>query len=194
MARAYPPAGKPTLFRPRRLPPRPPHRSGSRPSPPTGCLSTRRRGGSDGGTRERVASMTRWRASLRASLRTHVTISCVTRARVTPNPRFPLVISPIAPPTRARAAEAAVAAAAAARRARVASMTRRDAARHRALLRTPVRRPHASLARASSRTPIGFAGAVTDDINGFRSTLSTTNVGNCNVWKLVLFKHNSKER
>jgi len=45
--------------RPRRLPPRPPHRSGSRPSPPTGCLSTRRRGGSDGGTRERVASMTR---------------------------------------------------------------------------------------------------------------------------------------
>ena len=134
--------------RPRRLPPRPPHRSGSRPSPPTGCLSTRRRGGSDGGTRERVASMARWRASLRASLRAHVTRSFVTRARVIPNPRFPLVIPPIAPPPRAHAAEVAVAAAAAAAlRARVASMTRRDAARHRVLLRTPVRRPRASLVR-----------------------------------------------
>ena len=75
----------------------------------------------------------------------------MTRARVTPSPRFPLVISPIAPPTRARAVEAA--AAAAARRARVASMTRRDAARHRALLRTPVRRPRVSFVRASFRTP-----------------------------------------
>jgi hypothetical protein len=95
--------------------------------------------------------MTRWSASLRTSLRTHVTRSCVTRARVTLSPRLPLVFSPIAPPTRVRAVEALAAAAAAARRARVASMTRRDAARHRALLRTPVRRPHASLARASSR-------------------------------------------
>jgi hypothetical protein len=97
--------------------------------------------------------MTRWSASLCTSLCAHVTRSCVTRARVTLSPRLPLVFSPIAPPTRVRAVEALAAAAAAARRARVASMTRRDTARHRALLRTPVRRPRASLARASSRNP-----------------------------------------
>ena len=113
-------------------------------------------GGSGGGTARarRLDDATRRRASSRVIAHACETPSCVTRTRVIPNPRLPFVISPIAPPPRARAAEAeAAAAAAAARRARVASMTRRDAARYRALLRTPVRRPRASLVRASSRTP-----------------------------------------
>ena len=54
----------------------------------------------------RLDDATRRRASSRVIAHACETPACVTRTRVIPNPRVPLVISPIAPPTRARAVEA----------------------------------------------------------------------------------------
>ena len=50
-----------------------------------------------GDMRARVASMMRSRASSRASSRAPVSRACVTRVRVIPNPRFPLVVPPVVP-------------------------------------------------------------------------------------------------
>ena len=55
-----------------------------------------------GDMRARVASMMQSRASSRASSRAPVSRACVTRARVIPNPRFPLVVPPVIPHVRAR--------------------------------------------------------------------------------------------
>ena len=55
-----------------------------------------------GDMRARVASMMQSRASSRASSRAPVSRACVTRTRVIPNPRFPLVVPPVIPNVRAR--------------------------------------------------------------------------------------------